>query len=138
MPDLQDKQRRPGWSDCPSEWEVRELMGTLTKKRLKGTLVGSNSRSRPVSPQSRKKLTNQERATEAGKFAAHLQRLLSERGWTTHDLAERISVSEPAVRRWMRAEALPGSLSLFKEVGKALNTSEHPFPEWRLVLPNNV
>lgn len=115
------------------------IAGSL-KKPTRGAkvMVAKPSRNRPVAPQQRKKLTKAEKASEAGKFAAHLQRLLDERGWTTSDLADKLSIGEPAVRRWMRAEAIPGSLSLLQELGQALNTPSHPFTDWRLVLPAKV
>jgi hypothetical protein len=91
-----------------------------------------------MAAQPRKRLTREQRATELGKFATHLQKLLDERDLSVTAFAEAIETDLPTVRRWLRAETMPGSLALLKRIGKALHSKEHPFPEWRFILPDNV
>lgn len=113
--------------------------GRLPKAKRAVTLGGSKpSQESRMAPQNKKQLSKAEKQTAIGKFALHLQALLDERGWDSHKLAERISVGEPAVRRWLRAEAMPGDLKLLRELGEAMHTAKHPFADWRLILPKDV
>ena len=117
----------------------REKRGGLPGENGASILEGSKpSRGTALAPQPKKKLTAQERRTPAGKFAVRLQRLLDERGLTGPDFARMIGVDPPAVRRWLRADGLPGTVELAIRIGKALNMPGHPFPDWREVLPSDV
>lgn len=92
------------------------------------------SKSRAAMPKARKQLSREERRTPKGRFAAHLQALLDERGLTTAGFAGAIGVGEPTVRKWLRADSVPETLDL-ERIGKALNTAKHPFPDYRHILP---
>lgn len=85
----------------------------------------------------RKKLTKRELAKPKGRFAAHIQALLDERGWDTNEAAWRFGVGEPTVRKWLRAESVPETLDL-QRIGKALDIPGYPFPDYRQVLPPSV
>jgi len=91
-----------------------------------------------VAPVPKKQLTAKEKRTPAGKFAVRLQLLLDERGWESADFARKLGVDPPAVRRWLRADGLPGSLELAIRIGKALDVPGHPFPDWRQAFPENL
>ena len=85
-------------------------------------------------PKPRKELSRAERNSLEGKFALILTALLAERGWSSATLAEKIGFGEPAVRRWLRAEVMP-TVEVLRLTGRALNTADHPFPDWRMLLP---
>lgn len=87
-----------------------------------------------MTPKPRKQLSKRESRTFHGRFAARLQSLLEERGWTTADAAKRFGLGEPAVRYWLRAQSLPATGDL-ERIGKALDTPAHPFPDYRELLP---
>ena len=88
-----------------------------------------------VAPRPQKKLTAADKRTDAGRFAVHLTALMAERGWDHNKLAERLGCTDAAVRRWLRAEVMPRYIEDFKALGRALDVPEHPFPDYRLVLP---
>ena len=90
---------------------------------------GPNVAARP-----RKQLTRKDLRSPKGRFAAHIEALLQERGMSTAALATAIGVGEPTVRKWLRAESVPETLDL-QRIGKALDTKAHPFPDYRMVLP---
>lgn len=90
-----------------------------------------------MAPVDRKRLSAAEKRTPAGKFAVHLQSLLDERGWSVSDLSERSGLENATLRRWLRAEGFP-KVELMPIVGKALDTPQHPFPDWRLILPSDL
>jgi transcriptional regulator with XRE-family HTH domain len=69
-----------------------------------------------------------------GRFAAHLKALLDQRGLTTQAFADAAGVGEPTVRKWLRAESVPETLDL-QRIGDALDTTKHPFPDYRMILP---
>lgn len=115
-------------------------MATATKGRLRRTqsaitLTGSKPKGRSVAAHPRKVLSKADKRTPEGRFAVRLQSLLDERGWSPVYFADCIGVDPPAVRRWLRADGLPGNIDLVKRIGKALDTPGHPFPDWRQVLP---
>jgi ribosome-binding protein aMBF1 (putative translation factor) len=107
------------------------MTSSLRKARGRAKVAGSNGASMP---RPRKQINKREAKTPGGRFALHLQALLEKRGWDHHKLAELAGVKEFTVRSWLRGEALPES-RILEAIGKALNTKEHPFPDYRLVLP---
>jgi hypothetical protein len=82
-----------------------------------------------------KQLSKSEQKTLEGQFALILTSLLAERGWDWNKAAKEFGVGEPAVRKWMRAESYPTNWERLRAMGKALNTPEFPFPDWRMLLP---
>jgi hypothetical protein len=88
-----------------------------------------------VAPNNPKKLTAKERRTDKGRFAVHLAALLKERSWDAQDLADHIGLGVHAVRRWLRAEVMPSDLDMLQTIGRALDTTDHPMPDYRMVLP---
>jgi hypothetical protein len=117
----------------------RGKRGDLTVSNGHPILEGSKpSKGSPLAPQPTKQLTAKERRTPAGKFAVHLQRLLDDRGLSGPVFARMIGVDPPAVRRWLRADGIPGTIEIAIRMGKALNMPGHPFPDWREVLPPNL
>lgn len=87
-----------------------------------------------MTPKPRKQLSKREARTFAGRFALRFKSLLDERGWSTAEAASRFGLGEPAVRYWLRAQSLPATGDL-ERIGKALDTPEHPFPDYRELLP---
>lgn len=107
-------------------------MTTATAKLADSTRA--RTRKRQVAARPRKKLSKAELRTQKGRFAAHIERLLFERGWKPADLAARLGLSEPAIRRWLRGEVTPDTMDL-ERIGKAFDTPEFPLPDYRDVLP---
>ena len=89
-----------------------------------------------MSPRPRKELSKAEKRTPWGRFALHLRALMDERGWDHQELASRMNgaATEAAVRKWLRAEGMPDYERLVA-LGEALDTREHPFPDYRMALP---
>lgn len=87
-----------------------------------------------MAPRQQKQLTKREQRTPKGRFATHIAALMEERGFDHNDLAKRMDVGEATVRKWLRAESVPETLDL-EALGKALDTPEHPLPDYRMVLP---
>lgn len=82
----------------------------------------------------RKHLSRDTQRTFRGRFAAHLQAMLDERGWMPHDLARRLKLRPPAIRKWLRADGGP-ELTLLERLAAALCTRQHPVKDYRDVLP---
>lgn len=89
-----------------------------------------------MSPRPLKTLSKAEQRTIYGRFAVQLRALMEERGWDHKQLAERLKgkAEEAAVRKWLRAEGMP-DIERLMALGKALDTPDHPFPDYRLALP---
>lgn len=98
-------------------------------------ITGSRNGAARVSPRQSKKLTAAERRSDRGQFATHLAALMREREVTTEDLAKAARIDAPTIRRWLRAEVLPNDLTTLKKLRRALDTTEHPMPDYRLILP---
>lgn len=96
--------------------------------------VRASTKGKTVAPNPRKKLTKAERKTPLGRFAAHLEGLLAERGWDSHKFSEVSGIAEPTIRKWLRGDGFPAVASL-PELAEHLNTTEHPMPDYRMVLP---
>lgn len=82
----------------------------------------------------RKYLSHDEQKTFRGRFAMHLQAMLDARGWLPQDLARRLKLRPPAIRKWLRADGGP-ELTLLERLAAALCTREHPVADYRDVLP---
>ena len=114
-------------------------MGKLRNKALRAKVgrKSAPSRAPAVAPVDRKVLSAKEKRTPAGKFAVRLQALLDERGWTAPQLEELSGIAGPTLRRWLRAEGFP-KVAEMPRLGKALDTPAHPFPDWRMILPEDL
>lgn len=99
-----------------------------------GSILAGSTSGATVAPRQQKQLTKREQRTPKGRFATHIAALMAERGLDHKALAERMDIGEATVRKWLRAESVPETLDL-ERLGKALDTTEHPLPDYRLVLP---
>lgn len=82
-----------------------------------------------------KQLSAAEKRTDKGRFALKLRALLAERGWDHRELASRVDRGEASVRSWLRGDVIP-DFAAIKAVGEALDVPGHPFPDYRMVLPD--
>lgn len=99
------------------------------------TKISGSTKSREVS-RSRKQLSKAEARElgEPGRFALHLDALLTERGLTPQALADAckkagLPIEEHAVRAWLRGENMPKTAHL-RRLGKVLGLADY-----RQVLP---
>ena len=95
----------------------------MTAVKMGGSLKGGRV------PRARKELSKAEQRTFRGRFATHLQSLLTAAGMSTGDLAKETGLGEPAIRKWLRADGTPDPTSM-ELVAEALGIDDY-----RLVLP---
>lgn len=113
---------------------VLSTAGALQARGGKNTLGDYSNGAAAVAPRQQKQLSKREQRTPKGRFATHIAALMAERGWDHVALAQRMDVGEATVRKWLRAESVPETLDL-ERLGKALDTTEYPLPDYRMVLP---
>jgi hypothetical protein len=90
-----------------------------------------------VAPRPRKTLTKKDLNKPRGRFAAHLEALIKERGWDHLKFAKVSGFESATIRKWLRAEGFPNTADLEK-LGRALDVPSHPFPDYRMILPPNL
>ena len=88
-----------------------------------------------MAPRGQKKLTAAEKRTDEGRFATNLRALLAERGMDHREFAKHVNRTEAAVRSWLRGDVIPADYGTLKAIGRALDTPAHPFPDYRMILP---
>lgn len=92
------------------------------------TKMGGSRKAKNV-PRPPKELSKKEQRTFRGRFAMHLQSLLTASGVSKDELANETGLGEPTIRKWLRADGTPDVSSL-ESIAAALGIDDY-----RMVLP---
>ncbi len=76
-------------------------------------------------PKKAKKLTANDKRSDAGKFAAHLANLMQSKGISKEELTKRTGIEDATLRKWLRGDGMPGSFASLKSLADALSISDY-------------
>lgn len=83
------------------------------------------ARIKGVMPKKAKKLTANDKRSDAGKFATHLASLLTAKGITKEELTKRTGIEDATIRKWLRGDGMPGSFATLQVLAKVFDLDDY-------------